>query len=389
MTKRSVHRPVVLLALTRCLLEVQFWFPLWLVFLLHRGFDLTTAVLADGLFRIVSVFAEVPMGIVSDWLGRKRTYLSICVLTTITFLAISMVHGVLDLLVVWAVWGVLWALNSGAATSYLYELAEPLGPRGSRRAFGMVRGLGQCAVLFSLVSAGWLYAINPAVPFVLTAVLAAMAGCLACFLPDVERQARRPTFAGIRQDLRAAVQGEAARMIIGVAAWFLFVSWSARILFQPLALDVGLDAGMTSLMYALCAGVEMLGALAVGWIASKYRAQVMFTALALTSLACFATGFFPVMGPFLWLPVLSLAWGLGWTSLEYEVASVAAPAVRATLLSIVSMVGGLGIAVARPALGIVAERWSAGTAFLAWGMSAAVVAAITAPRLRRWVSAQE
>ena len=54
-------------------LEVQFWFPVWLLFLLDRGFTIGQAAFADALFRFVATAAEVPAGWLSDRIGRKRS----------------------------------------------------------------------------------------------------------------------------------------------------------------------------------------------------------------------------------------------------------------------------------------------------------------------------
>ena len=63
MTPRGQIR---LLALTQLLLEVQFWLPLWLIYLLDVGIPMTLAVLADGVFRLVVVVTEVPLGLLAS-----------------------------------------------------------------------------------------------------------------------------------------------------------------------------------------------------------------------------------------------------------------------------------------------------------------------------------
>src|SRR5690606_20787635 len=82
-------RSIRIFAITQFLLEVQFWFPLWLIYLKDLGFSITIAVLADGVFRLVVVGAELPLGILADRLGRKRTYLLVCGLAAVTFAAIT------------------------------------------------------------------------------------------------------------------------------------------------------------------------------------------------------------------------------------------------------------------------------------------------------------
>ncbi|MCB1017884.1 MAG: hypothetical protein KDB10_22555, partial [Acidimicrobiales bacterium] len=62
-------------AVVQFLLEVQLWFPVWLLFLTGRGFALPTIVAADGVFRLTIVALELPLGRVADRIGRRRSLL--------------------------------------------------------------------------------------------------------------------------------------------------------------------------------------------------------------------------------------------------------------------------------------------------------------------------
>ena len=45
----------------------------WVLFLLGRGFSLTQAGLAEGFFHMVSMCCEIPSGMLSDMIGRRKT----------------------------------------------------------------------------------------------------------------------------------------------------------------------------------------------------------------------------------------------------------------------------------------------------------------------------
>lgn len=380
MTRAPARRAVGLMAVTQFLLEVQFWFPLWLIFLLHLGFDLTTAVLADGVFRLVVVFAEIPMGLLADRIGRKASYLLIAGLSAVTFAGIALIGQTWHLFVVWSLWGVLWALTSGAATAYAYELSEQLGPLRASRGFAFIRGVGQAAVLVSLVAAGWLYGIGPALPFWITAALAVLAGLLALGLPDVPRDDPPSSLRSVAGHVRAALRTRTTRVAIVVAVLFLFYAWSVRILFQPLALDLGLSPEQTGWMYAGVAAVGIIASLSVGWVKPVHRRLMIGAGAVATVLASAAVWWLPSLGPVVWLPVLSLGWAAGWTTLELELSGRTHPAIRATVLSLVSCLAGVGIAVARPGLGAVADVAGSAAAFGLWALfGLAVLAAMARP----------
>lgn len=371
------------MALTRFLLDVQFWFPLWLIFLLHLGFDLTTAVIADGVFRVVSVVAEIPLGMFADRLGRKRTYLLIAGFSALTFAGMALISTTTHLFIVWILWGLLWALNSGAATAYAYELSHALGPRDKDRGFAVIRAAGQLAILVSLVLAGSLYEQNPTWPFWITAALALLAGLLALGLPDIPRHHPPATWRTVRAQVTKSLAPREARGIIMVAALFLFYAWSAQILFQPLAINLALTPTQTGWMYASIAAVGMLASLSIGWVSPRGRPRVVALAFGLTLTACALVFQWPALGPVLWLPMLSLAWSAGWTSLELEVSGRTEARVRATVFSIIACTAGLGIAVARPSLGALSDRYDAATSFGVWALTGLVITGAALALLRR------
>ncbi|NEK84591.1 MFS transporter [Blastococcus saxobsidens] len=371
-------------ALAHFLLEVQFWFPVYLIFLLDMGFTLAVAVVADGLFRLVSVACEVPMGVLADRIGRRRTYLLLAGLTVAVFLAISQVSSVPGLFAAWIGWGVLWALASGASTAYLYELAVRDAPSvDPARSFAVVRALGHLAVLLSLVAAGYLYDVEPTAPFTVTAVLAAIALAVAWTLPETSAAGARSTIRSVLRDVRRAAADERVRLAVLLGALLLLLGWSPRILFQPLALELDYSAQRTGWMYAAFAAAAVVAGLLAGRVGPARRPAVLRASFLVVLAALVGTGVWEGLGPFLFLPVLGLAYALGQVLLELVTSEVTSPAVLATAFSVVSMLGGLGIAVARPALGLVADNWSTPVAFGAWAAVGALLVAVALLLVRR------
>jgi MFS family permease len=367
-------RPIRTLAAAQFLLEVQFWFPVWLIFLLDQGFSLTTAVLADGVFRIVSVLSEFPVGILADRVGRRRAYLALAVGSVLTFALITQIRSVPMLFVAWIVWGVLWALSTGAASTYLYELClqdelhiDPV------RAFGLVRAVGNASVLLSLLAAGYLYDVAPQLPFAVTAGLAAIAVVLAYTLPEIRGPRVVVTMPSVIASIRAALADHRVRRAVELGVLLLLFGWSSRILFQPLALDLGLSTQVTGWMYAAFAGASIVGGLAAGYVGAKRRRPFLIGAFLLVLAATAATGAVGRLGPFVFLPLMGFAYMLASTVLEVLTNEVVTPAVRATIFGAVSCIAGAGIAIARPALGVISERHSTPYAFGVWAVVGVVL----------------
>lgn len=370
-------------AAAQLLLEVQFWFPVWLIFLLDRGFTLAQALIADGIFRLVSVVSEFPVGLVADRIGRKPTYLALAAGSVLTFAAITQIGSVGSLVAVWVLWGVLWALASGAASAYLYELCErPDALVPAVKAFGLVRAVGSVAVLLSLLSAGYLYDVDPRLPFALTAALAVVAMVVIATLPSVPASSAATTWASLRDGVRTLTGDPRIRLALWLGILLLFYGWSVRILFQPLALDLRLGNALTGWMYAAFAAAGVVGGLASAAVRRRARRPALaiaFLALWVTTAVCAAL---PAWAPFCWLPVMGAAYTFGTTVLEVETNEAVPGAVRATAFGVVSCLAGIGIAVARPGLGLVTGNHPVGVAFGVWAVAGVVVipAALLATR---------
>jgi MFS family permease len=377
-------RSIRTFAITQFLLEVQFWFPIWLIYLLDMGFPLTTAVLADGVFRIVSVLCEFPVGLIADRIGRRRTYLALAGGTVLTFAAITQIQSVQVLFGAWVLWGVLWALTSGAASTYLYELcAQDDLEISPSKAFGLVRAVSNVSVLLSLLAAGYLYEVDPRLPFAVTSALAAVALLLACTLPEISGSRVVATLSSVVTDIRGTAADARVRRAVWLGALLLLFGWSARILFQPLALELGLSAQVTGWMYGAFAAASVLGGLVAGCVGAPRRRTSLATAFILILAALVATSQVEWLGPFVFLPVMGFGYTLGLTVLEVFTNEVTPRAVRATIFGVIACIGGLGIAVARPALGVLAEQHSTPFAFGVWTGVGVVLVGLAVPGIRR------
>ena len=74
----------------------------WVVFLLQRGFSIAQVGIAEGVFHVVSMCCEIPSGMVADLIGRKRTLVlsglvsaagSLCMILTNAFPRIVVAMG--------------------------------------------------------------------------------------------------------------------------------------------------------------------------------------------------------------------------------------------------------------------------------------------------------
>lgn len=378
-------------------LEVQFWFPVWFIFLIDRGFSASQAAFADGLFRLVATLAEVPAGRFSDWVGRKRSLYFALGGTAVTFFLIAAVTTLPGLLIAWSVWGVLWALVSGLLTAYGWELGSQLDETSVGQATEFIRIRRVCAavaMLVSLVTAGALYEFFPTLPFVVTALLALVVLPVAIRLPAIEVDTEAE--AGVGAEAETPIQqllkshGE-MRLALFAGAVVLVAGWSIQMVYQPVGLEAGLTPTEISIVFAGFALAQLFGAWLIGRI-SVDRVVLLVGSVIGIALMCGGVwlGFFGelhVAVPLFCLVVVGLFYSVGTAYCDIWVSELSTARNRATMLSLVSLLGGIALIFTRPLLGTIAGGPGASTAFGIWGAVCATLAAALWWALKRSASA--
>lgn len=368
--------PLTRLLGVRVLLDVQFWFPTWMIFLLERGFTPLQAALIDAIFNGAVVLAEVPMGAVVDRIGRKRALLISCALTTVVFLGIGLVSSFWLMALVWVLWGLLWALSSGLDSTYSWELAEehPQAPSPSRY-LGRSRLASGVAGVLSLLSAGFLLEIWVPLPYLLTAVLGLLALLLAATLPDVHGHARLASATTFTD----AMQRPRVRTGILLAAIVLTVGVSIRIQFQPLGTEVGLTPSMIGAVYSIIAVAVALG----GWLATRvpHRGHGMWIvgsiavmALSYLAVALGAQHQLTWVTMLLLIPAGTAAFGVAKTLTDVWLLEAVGSRWRQTVLALASATNGLVMIGFRPFLVQIGDTQGNATAFLTWAAISGVAA---------------
>jgi MFS family permease len=369
-----VPKSVVLrrFALSHFFLEFQFWFPVWLLFLTERGFELTTIVLADGVFRFTMVALEFPLGVFSDRVGRKKTYILVAALAVTTYGGIIMINGRPMLFAVWILWGVFWAMASGSTSAYSYELIVLTNNQSRATSiFGFLRSVASIAALLSYLAAGFLFSITPTLPFIFNGVLALFALLIALTLPETsdvatesraDSQIHRQFFARLRKN-SAFFAGSL------LAALALIYFWSPRILMQPLFIEMELAPELISIVYFSYALAGIFAGFSAGRVQRKLGIRpTIFAGLFLLWLGIFLIALVEDTAVLFLFPLLSFGYFLALTVLEVFLHRQIENKHRASVMSAISFIGGAFIIFTRPALGILADRNGAIFAFMVWAI---------------------
>ena len=359
------------LAISYFCLELQFWFPVWILFLTDRGFNLTTMVLADATFRFTMVALEFPMGVLGDRIGRRRSYILISFLALLTYAGISLISNHFMLFATWIVWGVFWAMASGTTSAYTYELVKMEGlDDATVSIFGKMRAISSVAALLSHLVAGFLFTIQPALPFIVNGLFALVAWIISFTLPEITEPSEEVPLPEPQSFKRFLAMLTKSRAFLGgsiLLAVALVYFWSPRILMQPLFLELGLEPWVVSMVYFFYS----LAGVFAGLMASRIRDMLgnktsivlgfgfIFVGVLLIAL----TNGTVVL---LFFPLLSFGYYLSQTLLEVTLHHQIDNKNRASFLSAISFVGGAVIIITRPGLGILADRNDVQFAFLIW-----------------------
>mgnify|MGYP002762637834 CR=1 FL=1 len=351
--------------LYRASLSSGFYIPVSVVYIESRGLGLSEIGLVQGTFLFSMVLWELPTGYLGDRLGR-RTALALGSTVTVAVMAgFALVDSTLGFAVVYALWAVAWTFKTGTADAWLYEL---LATRGDEDEFSRISGRADSALRLlsggAALSAGLLYTVDPALPFLANAGLAAVGLPVLFTLPrtqgtdgecanhaedgDPETESEPApdgstdsTPIGVREAarvLREQLSRPSIRWIVAYAALFNLAFSVTRVFEQPAMRSVGVPVAALGALYA---GFKLVAAVASGLTGAVHdRLGTRGVLFLLVPVIGVTYGAFAVV-PALLVPALFLRRGLQRITrpvrTEYvndRVESVG----RATVLSGVSMV---------------------------------------------------
>lgn len=367
----------------------------WVFFLLERGFSLTQVGIAEGVFHGVSMCFEVPSGMISDTLGRRRTLMAAGLVSAVSALCMLVSGSFLFVLVSMGLNAISYNMVSGTREALTYDSLLEVGQQegylkvSSRQDF-IYQGIFALSSLMSLATVTLGYERSY--------LLAVLRGLLCFFAAADLTEARIPGGAGKTTEtyeekrrksdrpfrafrkigehfmqalkLLRANRWVAGRM--GFAALLSSGDYIVYMMLQEHLVAMGLSPellGIPLLLISLCA---MAGAL----LAEK-TSRLSLDKVSL--IGGVAGGVFLGLSgrDSLLLCVLAagMAHGLGEMTvlrIECENQKVYESSFRATMVSVGSMFYSVFMTVLSPVSGFVAERASVGSAFMSLGALAAL-----------------
>ena len=376
---RKIQNVYLLLLLLHTLAASFIW-GINTLFLLDAGLSNTEAFAANAFFTAGMMLFEVPTGVIADTRGRRASYLlGTVTLAVSTLLYLWMWHESAPL---WA-----WALASaflglgftffsGAVEAWLVDALTFSGYQDAGGKLETVLAKGEIvegiAMLGGSVAGGVIaQATNLGVPYILRAVVLALAFVLACilmrdlgFTPSHSKHPIREMNNVLRGSIQHGLANPPVRWIMLAAPFTGGVTIYAFYAMQPYLLELyGNERAyaVAGLAAAVVAGAQIAGGLLVPHIGRvfKRRTSVLLVGTSLSTVVLALIGLVP---NFWMVTALLVLWGLMFAAItpvrQAYLNALIASRERATVLSFDSLMGSSGAVGIQPILGRVADAWS-------------------------------
>lgn len=340
-----------------------FFWPVFTIFLLHRGLNFTQIGLLGSISAGFVVVGELPTGYVADRIGRRNSLLAGSGMLAASVFGFVFATTFLQFGVLWMVWALGVALRSGTGDAWLYDtLAERLDEGAYTRIRGRGGSVNQWVSAATMLTAGALYRHDPRLPFVAGGLLLAASLPVIASMPETDHATEDDSTFTVLEAIpvvRERLTRQPLRSTVLYLALFFAVTNAADEFIQPIATGpVGLPETGLGPLYA---GFTVLAAV-TSYFASDIEA-LLSTRWAIVLIPAFVGVFFvlPLLAPLAALPVFFLL-----KSARAAMFPIATGYIndhvdtlgRATVLSAASMLYALVRLPLKPANGAVADATS-------------------------------
>lgn len=348
---------------------------MWLIYLQQRrGLSLTEATFVDVTFWIAAAFGEVPTGIVADVFGRKTSLIVGSALMSLSIFAWAFAPTVILIVLAYAGLAIGVTFLSGAEDAFFYETVQLTGRGGDyTRLVGLVGATMLGATAIGSVASGLLASIDLILPFLIAGVsLLAMLGAVLTF-----KEAQIGTKAGelerksYRQILKEAFAMMRARPALRSPMLYLALVPVAALMMetfflQPQAVALGVPITIIGVLVMATQFTNMAGSTLADRISSRLgEGRVLYVVPGLIILSLILLATFQVLLSLLWIAVISFATAILRPLVLNRIQGQVSDTVRATILSMQSLMGIMLLAVSEPILGFMADRFGLPVAYIA------------------------
>lgn len=393
LTTRSLEANLPKFFLFSAFYAFMLWLPIWVIYLqVDHGMSLTQVTIFDVAFWLTMAISEIPTGAVADTFGRKHSLLIGLLLAAISVTLFALAPTFTILLIGNSIWAIAFTFMSGADLAFFYDTLKALGRESEyKRLRGKLLSVTIASIAISSALGGIIAETSLVLPFLIYLIFLALSFVLVLRFeePPIEpnidagdrlsyRQILKITFKTIRRqpNLRYALL-YSNLMPLGV----LIIS---MIFIQPYAVEIGLSYTALGFLILALRGVDVFATANADRIIKKTGEwNWIRIAPALVVIGLIGIGILPsFLGIFIFA-IASFSSAASRPLIEDLIQRQTSSSVRATILSVDSLILTLLISLVEPLLGIVADARGLPYSFLIMAAGSAI---ILVALLLRWRS---
>jgi MFS family permease len=352
--------------------RLELWLPIYILFLMDKGFSLTEIAVLDAVWYISTLIFEVPTGAVTDRYGKKISLLISALSQSASFFVLAFGKSFLLISVSYILWGFASAFETGTYSAFLYDSLKLLDREADyRKVIGRVTTLAILASALGSVSAGFLAGISLALPIIITASIALLLCPLILFFtePEILDEEKEPSYLlHIKESVIFIFNHRLVALlllymtIIGTAVWGLHIFYQPLLKFFEIPVE---NIGILYLFFRLssAAGAHFSDPLAK--VTGK-ATIFLIPSLFIGSVLCM--GFFATPWVISFIFVIFFLSGFYSPILNDLLNRNLPSSKRATIISVGSILSCLTLSIVNPILGRIADVYSLQTTFQVLGV---------------------
>jgi MFS family permease len=320
------------------------------LYLLDLGYSIFLVTVLDVVFYLAIVLSSIPMGRITDSIGRRNALFISSILTGTGIIFFGLFQTFIGIAISYAVWGIGVAINNSALESVSYEYSTSHNLK-YLKIIGTVNFLSALSVAIASLLGGFIGEfIGLKIVILLTAVLVLFSSVYTLKL----RERKRDKTHGIHVPKLGSYVRDRRIMSIILLRVALLLNFNMMLIFkQPYYKEMGIGTGMIGVIFfvdVLLRGFGSFNTQRFAFIArNRFFAMLMFTSL--TFFTIYIPGLVQNYFSLVFLIINSVIFGFYSNILSEEVNILVPSEIRATVLSVIFLVSALFTALAEPFLG--------------------------------------
>ncbi|MGC9293764.1 MAG: MFS transporter [Thermoplasmata archaeon] len=327
--------------------------PIWVIYLLRIGYSLYYVTILDVIFYLTIVLVSLPLGRVTDRIGKKKALMISSVTTGIGIILFGIFTSFLGITLSYILWGIGVAINSSALESLTYDYSKSHNLK-YLEIYGAVNFLASLSVAVASIVGGFIgQFFGLKIVIIITGLIVIMSTVNTLKIKE-KVTANKATSGGIGYWKFIKERRVFSLLVIRIA---LILDINMMIIFkQPYYEEMGIGTAIIGIIFfidVLLRGISSLYTQKLSFIVKdRFNSMLFFTS------AIFFTIFIPgIMENYLaifFLILNSVIFGFYSNILSEEVNVLIPTEIRATVLSVIFLISSLITAIAEPLLGYLA-----------------------------------